>query len=372
MFSVSRVMGPLRAPHDDQGVGSGAGAPSEDELRARVDDCQLNLENIRRYILPALNSSDPELSQEAAFRLHGQLSRGSQNVHTGITQSLAKEILPELSSYAKSNPLSGSVTLLTYVIARVKDDDACKALADIFEAQMQNVAADPSGMMPTFTLGALKTFGASAAAATSVLENYRERVDLEVNEEIKLTLRHIYAAMRTESTKDCLGYSDPEHIDLRYALESIPAPRLPVVSQGKVGKLVDERVQFSINGISSGCRLRIFRCSEENVLAFFTADGLSYGTSITNSIEALATFATRKFGLNPNETRFVEHYDVTYGMHEDPEMSLISRLATGDNGRMESPAWMGFDSFEEGLEALETVGFRADWLKDAADLSTES
>jgi hypothetical protein len=357
---------PLRAEQNSDAAEAGGGnLPDTDRLWEQVSNCQLDLDSIRTYILPALKSSDIELVQEAAFRLHGSFEVGSQSLTPGIDLETSRAILPELEKFLLENPFNGACTFLSHVVARAQNEDACQVLIKLFELQISTQDQDESGLITTFTFGALAALGEHAAAAIPVLEKYRGNNEFDLDEDLKHALCTIYSRVRIANTQQFGAYDGPGYLNLPQELHTIPSPRLPLTAMPQLGKLIDEQLQFCLNGPNSACRVRAFRCSPDTVLVFFTADQNSYGTTITNAVDLLATCAVRKFGLDLSETRFVEHYDVSYGMDPDPHLWLISRLEANATGTLHSPDWMNFETIEEAFEALKTIGFRPEWLNDS-------
>ncbi len=59
----------------------------------------------------------------------------------------------------------------------------------------------------------------------------------------------------------------------------------------------------------SSCYLRVYQLPNRIALVIATELAANMGPSITNSAEALATQVVREYGLDPEKTHFVEHYD---------------------------------------------------------------
>src|SRR6266568_4896640 len=75
-----------------------------------------------------------------------------------------------------------------------------------------------------------------------------------------------------------------------------------------------------VNCNPTQCHLLIWKEFPEasRVLVMATEIAENPGISITNSSEAMATEVVKRFKLNPEDTRFIEHYEDKIGYHGIP------------------------------------------------------
>lgn len=106
-------------------------------------------------------------------------------------------------------------------------------------------------------------------------------------------------------------------------------------------------------GVKATCGLRIVRDAEQTVV-ILTELPDNRGMSVTNAAEELATQVRREFGLDPDQTRWIEHYpERETSVHQRPHRESATYdeiIYTWEDYQASEPEWRRLA--EEEIEIL--------------------
>src|SRR5262245_34761683 len=121
-------------------------------------------------------------------------------------------------------------------------------------------------------------------------------------------------------------------------------------------RLVNTIYEFTAaTGVKAICGLCILR-DDERMVAVLTELPDNTGMSVTNAAEEIATQVRRSFGLDPEQTRWIEHYpERQYQVHQRTltEPATYDEIVfTWENYQATEPNWLRL-SKEDGEIMLE-------------------
>ena len=115
--------------------------------------------------------------------------------------------------------------------------------------------------------------------------------------------------------------------------------------------LIEEDERFGYNGLGgqrSTCRVRLFNSEQTGqIVAVVTELPTNPGSSVTNSVENLATAITEQFEIEPERFLMVEHYPAEQhaGSTFDASYSRVNLKHDARHGFIKaSPAWTPLDA----------------------------
>lgn len=116
-------------------------------------------------------------------------------------------------------------------------------------------------------------------------------------------------------------------------------------------RLVNTTYEFTAaTGVQAVCGLCIVRDGEQ-IVVVLTELPHNHGMSVTNAAEEIATQVRQSFGLDPDQTRWIEHYPeqqhrIRSRVHTEPP-TYDKVIFTWDNYKASEPTWQRL-SGEEG------------------------
>lgn len=197
-------------------------------------------------------------------------------------------------------------------------------------------------------LGALGRLAALAAPALPALEKL-ERAKPPLSEDAVWHLAECLKAIRT-----ALRYQYQEDLSVadfgsRLKLEdAIRDPQGFAAEQGEElqanqeGLVVNRRFRYSVGNCPGECGLRIYASRDGEWIVVVSHDGMTYGPSITNNAEYLATAICARYGIDPKKLSWIERYSNQSGMQARNEATLVNFKV--DGLIFSNPVWRPIES----------------------------
>lgn len=196
-----------------------------------------------------------------------------------------------------------------------------------------------------FVAGAFEVAGASAEGALPIL--HRMARDKSISERVRHELRSaigkIYAGVRQGHWQNAMdsGFTDYVSLDrlaIHPSLFSYFAPYTVPVNLGGEGLVHDGRFRFTVNNVESELGLKIYGKANGDTIVVLAVDERWYGAYPTNWFESITTAVMHMYGIDPNRTRWIEHYTPQAGLSITSCCEVVQRFDE-DQGWLHNPIW---------------------------------
>lgn len=226
---------------------------------------------------------------------------------------------------------------------------AASALGDIADPASAN---ELIGMLPNLDsvnaihiCGSLGRLGLNAKRAIVPLQSARRVYSSSSSERacINDAVSKIYQALRLENRAASLALEDPQRISLFGVLTPADDARLfylPNIDQSEPheGLWLDQRLKYK--GYEPGeCGIKIYQAIGDKQLVVLSWDNYSYGPSIINVAEYLATAVSSIYQLDPSNTIWIQHLSTSSGSNDSDESCVVKFKFDENNGRFSHPQW---------------------------------